>query len=390
MPELLRVIHLDHTTAHGGAELALVRLVQNSETWHPHVFLPNTESSGLGAFDTLIGTGIEVFQVGPEQPAGASKSGLLGAIRVATQIGRQVAHLLRDARVRQADVIHANTSRAAIYGSIVGLVLRKPVVIQLRDLIDLEALGWFGLTAMRFITLPRAAAVIANSKTTAATARRYIPDPNRVHIIHSPIGLSQVRPLRNYERTETHAFRIGMVARLDPWKGQELLIRAFASEFTGENVELYLAGGAPFGHDGYQEDLENLACQLGVDAQVHLLGQIADVENFILNSDLCVQASTRPEPLGQNVLQYLKLGKAVVAADCGGPAEWIQSGENGLLFETNNVDSLAQALRRIQSDASLLDALATGAAATEGIHTDLEVSQLHGRVFNAASQNRGR
>ncbi|WP_104180079.1 glycosyltransferase family 4 protein [Arthrobacter sp. B0490] len=387
MPELLRVIHLDHTTALGGAELALMRIVRHCDSWQPQVVLPHGKNTGLGAFDALKQSSVDVFRVGPEQPSGASKAGLLGALLVAAQIGRQVAHLLSDSRVRRAHVIHANTSRSAIYGSVVGFLLRKPVVVQLRDLVDREALGWFGLNAMRFITLPRAAAVIANSQTTAATARQYMPDSSRIHVIHSPIGLSDGQPLKRARRRNTDVFRIGMVARLDPWKGQELLIRAFAKEFAGENVKLQLAGGAPFGHERYQKDLKDLACQLGVAAQVDLLGQVTDVEGFISSMDLCVQASTRPEPLGQNVLQYLKLGKAVVAADCGGPAEWITSGKNGLLFGTNNVDSLARSLRSIQSDPELLNNLAIGAAATEDIHTDHEVSQLHGLVFRAACQN---
>jgi glycosyltransferase involved in cell wall biosynthesis len=104
--------------------------------------------------------------------------------------------------------------------------------------------------------------------------------------------------------------------------------------------------------------------------------------------DICVQASVRPEPLGQNVLQYLVAGKPVIAVNAGGPAEWIRPEENGLLVEMNDLASLSAALRRLVDDPALRKQLATGAAATPGIATDVEVAQLHSDAFRSVLTSR--
>ncbi len=58
-----------------------------------------------------------------------------------------------------------------------------------------------------------------------------------------------------------------------------------------------------------------------------------------------MQYSTRPEPLGQNVLQYLAAGRATIVADEGGPTEWVDDGMNGLRVAPRDAVSLAHALQ---------------------------------------------
>ena len=77
---------------------------------------------------------------------------------------------------------------------------------------------------------------------------------------------------------------------------------------------------------------------------------MTDVPRLLDTWDVAVQFSTRPEPLGQNVLQYLAAGCAVVVADEGGPAEWIEDGVNGLRVTPRDVGALAEALRALDAD----------------------------------------
>jgi glycosyltransferase involved in cell wall biosynthesis len=103
-----------------------------------------------------------------------------------------------------------------------------------------------------------------------------------------------------------------------------------------------------------------------------------------------VQASTRPEPLGQNVLQYLAAGKTVIAVDAGGPAEWVTSGSNVLLVEIESVSALEAALNSLVGDSALRHKLALGASETSGIGTDGEIARAHGDFFSRTrTQRRG-
>jgi glycosyltransferase involved in cell wall biosynthesis len=164
-----------------------------------------------------------------------------------------------------------------------------------------------------------------------------------------------------------------MVARIDPWKGQELLVRAFAKASPAGEERLVLFGGAAFGHDEFPVELERLAEELGVADRLQLAGHVSDVPGAIDSLDICVQCSLRPEPLGQNVLQYLAAGKPTVVAAEGGPAEWVEDGVNGLTFTPRDVDSLAAALDRLITQRALRVRLARLATLTPELLTDHEV-----------------
>ena len=172
-----------------------------------------------------------------------------------------------------------------------------------------------------------------------------------------------------------------MLARIDPWKGQRVLLDAFAEAFAGSDATLEFAGAAPFGHDGFLEELRGRAAELGVTEQVRFLGHVDDVDGLIERWDVAVQASTRPEPLGQNVLQYLAAGRAVVVADEGGPTEWVHDDVNGLQFAARDTRSLADVLRRLGADPALRARLGLAAAATPGLLVDSEVAAAHGTFY---------
>ena len=66
-----RVLHLDHTGAAGGAELALVRMLAVEPPWDPFVLTPPT---GDGVFNRLDGT-VSRGTGGIRQSAGVSSGG---------------------------------------------------------------------------------------------------------------------------------------------------------------------------------------------------------------------------------------------------------------------------------------------------------------------------
>ncbi|WP_029151074.1 glycosyltransferase [Microbacterium indicum] len=363
MPELT-VAHVAHTTAKSGAELALARVLRSeARAWDATLLVP--EGAPDGAFE-----GLPLVRAGRAQRPGASTAGPLGALSFGAGILAQARALRAHPAFAGVDVIHANSTRAAVYAALAAK--RTPLVVHLRDRVDPDALGRAGFEAFRRVAIPRAAGFIANSRSTAETLRPFTRRGQFVEVIPSPLGMGRGSARAPHDGP----VRIGMVARLDPWKGQDLLIRAFAG--LEDRAELRLVGDAPFGHDAYRAELAALG------PATDFRGFRDDVAAEIDALDIGVQFSTRPEPLGQNVLQYLARGAAVVAANAGGPTEWIRDGENGLLVEPNDVAALAAALRRLVDDEPLRARLQRAALATPGIPTDDEVTRAHARAFQRA------
>lgn len=380
--EALRVAHLDHSRESGGAELSLLRILANASTWIPTLILPKSATSGVGVFAPLSRhSTVEVVAVGPEQTPGASaqRLGVVASASFALTLIKQAIAVRFSPTFRQAHVLHANTSRSGVYGALACLTSRKPFVVHLRDMVTPESLGGIGFRLFTMLALPRANGVISNSRGTLESASRFIRKNAKTTVIPSAIGVSERAA---FEEQPVNVRTIGMVARIDTWKGHSLLLRAFAVACGSSDVRLVLAGGASFGKEAELESLKLLASELGIERRVYFLGHVDDVQALIQSMDICVQASTRPEPLGQNVLQYLASGKPVIAVNAGGPAEWIVHGTNGVLVPIDDLDALAGALDELTHDHSLRVKLAANARMTPGIESDSEIAARHGAFFD--------
>lgn len=376
----LRVVHADHSSSRGGAEFALIRMLNVEHPWHATVLVPG-RGSDAGVWQLASpAESSQVQFIGTAHTAGASRGG--GILRFARQVLGQAVRVRRSRAFARADVLHANTSRAGLYCTLAAWGTRKPVVVHLRDLVDRANLGGLGYALTTRFVLPRASGVIANSRASLASARPFIRSSAVAEVIHSAIGIlptTEAPPIADEVAT------VGMVARLDTWKGQELLIRAFARAFPGDSAtRLALAGSADFDREAYARSLEELASELGIRSRVDFLGHVDDVPGLIASWDVCVQASTRPEPLGQNVLQYLAAGRPTIATQEGGPGEWVRSGWNGWTFRMGDLESLAETLVAAK-DPAARRRVAENAPQTPGLSSDAEVAAAHGAVFRAAS-----
>ena len=366
------IVHLAHTTAAGGAELALKRLLDAETDWQASLLVPAREDEDV--FSDVSSRSVR----GVRQVAGASSGGPLRLIGLAVRLLVQAAVTRWHRRVRDSDLVVANSTRAAAYGALAVLGTDRPLVIHLRDHITPESLGSFGYRMMTSLVLPRADGIIANSNGTLATAASFLRDDAVSAVIPSPSGLDRLRAL---PRAEGQPLRIGMLARLDPWKGQLALIEAFAEAFPDGDVELDLAGAGLFEHEAFIAQLKSRAAELGVGDRVNFLGHVEDIAPLLASWSITVQYSMRPEPLGQNVLQCLAAGTALVTADEGGPVEWVRHEQNGLRVAPRDPGALAAALRRLADDAELRMRLGRAARTTPGLLDDTEIAAIHAHLY---------
>ena len=133
---------------------------------------------------------------------------------------------------------------------------------------------------------------------------------------------------------------IGSVGRLDPVKGHDLLIRAFA-KLQDPQARLILIG------DGEKRaEYETLAQELGISDRVRFTGWREDVGDLLEALDLFVFPS-RNEGMGRAAVEAMAAGLAVVAARTGGLPEVVRDGETGLLVPPDDADALAAAIARL-------------------------------------------
>lgn len=368
-----RTLFLGHTTVPGGAELALVRMLRADPRWNAVVLLARTPERG--AFADVA---VAVRTTGVTQRAGASDAGPPAQAANAARLAWQAAATRVHPAFRGADVVVANTTRSAAYGALAARTSTVPFVVHVRDLADAEAIGSTGARVMRRLVLPRADGVVADTRRALDSALAFVRPGTPAAVIPSASGIVP-RPVT---ARPDGPIVVGMLARIDPWKGQELLLDAFARAFAHGDQRLELAGGAPFGHEDFAARLRRRADELGVGDRVDLLGHVDDVDALLDRWHIAVQASLRAEPLGQNVLQYLAAGCATVVADEGGPVEWVDDGVTGLRVAPRDVDALADALRRLAADPALRRTLGEAAARTPALRTDADIAAEHAAFYD--------
>ncbi|MFG2047878.1 glycosyltransferase family 4 protein [Micromonospora sp. NPDC048935] len=370
----MRVLHVTHTAQPGGAELALARLLGQRHPWQASLYAPPTG----GAFDKLPAEEVAQARDLPTLPTGGTRSRApMLAARYLTALRDGARVLRRSPLFQQADLVHANTAAAAIICALADRARSRPLVVHLRGPLTVESLGPIGLHAFRGLAMRRADGLIANSGFTLASVP---PGPAQRTVIQSPSGISERLP---HPEVGPQVRAIGMVGRLQHWKGQHIFLRAFAASLRGTDVRAYLCGAPLFGEEAYETQLRELAATLGIGEQVTFLGHVDDINGFLDSIDILVHSSLGPEPLGQTVLQGLARALPVVATEGGGPGEWIRSGVNGMLVPPGEPDALASVLRSLVASQRLRQELATGAAGTPGLLSDADCVDRHAGFFES-------
>ncbi|MCJ7577160.1 MAG: glycosyltransferase family 4 protein [candidate division Zixibacteria bacterium] len=146
---------------------------------------------------------------------------------------------------------------------------------------------------------------------------------------------------------------VGMVARINFWKGQQVLLKAAEKVLQRSPRTVFLVvGGADerYGHDMLLEELKALVERLKIKERVIFTGFRKDVYDIISLLDIFVLPSLNPEPLGLSLIQAMASGKPVIATAQGGPLEIIDNHKTGILIPPNNPVILADALVDLLKD----------------------------------------
>jgi glycosyltransferase involved in cell wall biosynthesis len=243
--------------------------------------------------------------------------------------------LARRARRQGLDVIHANSTRAALSAAVARLRGGPPVVVHLHDVLGDDPVS----RLVRWVVRHSAGAVLANSTHVASTLR-LPPGRPPVVTVDNPVDLGRFDPARADGAAvraelgiEADVPVIALVGQITPWKGQDLAIRALAALPERHRDPVLLLVGAPvftsagtrFDNLEYERGLRTLAHELGVADRVRFLGSRDDVPDVLAAGDIALVPSWE-EPFGRVVIEALAMELAVVATSRGGPPEILEGG----------------------------------------------------------------
>lgn len=186
--------------------------------------------------------------------------------------------------------------------------------------------------------------------------------PERIRLVPLGVDLARFTP----GAVESSSPFILSVGRLIERKGFDRLIEAFDRIADGfPDYRLVIAGQGPMA-----EALKTQAAALASSDRIDFLGAVGDAELDRLYracSLFAMPNRTLPdgdtEGFGLIFLEANACGKAVIGGRAGGAVDAIIDGETGLLVDGDDVDNIADALRRLLGDSDYRDKLAAAGLA---------------------------
>jgi glycosyltransferase involved in cell wall biosynthesis len=360
-----RILYLQPNNEVGGSDIALLRTIVELDRarYTPVVVLPNDGPMS----EPLRQAGAELHFTPMKQlrtlPSPSYQGRYLAAI---VPTVRRLRALIAE---QQVALVHTN-SLYCLYGGWAARFARCPHLWHVREIPPAVPImrPLYAQMVLRLSTL-----VVA--MTTACVEGLFGPGPAPSKVVIMPDGIDVGRwnPGISGERIRRELDLspdvpvIGFVARLDPWKGLEVFLRAAkAVSARVPQAHFLIVGDAPPGFESYRAAMMSLADTMGLGARVHFLGwryQLADIPEVMAALTVLCHTPVRPEPFGLVPIEAMAVGCPVVAPRAGGPAETVVDGSTGFLVPLGDADAFADRLCRLIEDPGRRAEMGTAARA---------------------------
>ncbi len=251
----------------------------------------------------------------------------------------------------KVDFLNTHSSLDSWVGMLALMGLQKPLWVRTRHLSTPVKGSW----PTRWLYQTPQATITTSEGIKELLQQRVGVDPQRVFSIPTGVSLTEFAPreadvhLREQLQIPAGSFIWGMVSVLRSWKGHLYALEALRQLVdAGLPTILVVVGEGP-----YRSLIEPRIQELGLNAQVRLVGYQEDVTPWLALMEVVVMASYAHEGVPQAVLQALAMGKPVVGTTVGGIPEVIRPGETGLLMPPKDAHALAAALRQLWEQPTL-------------------------------------
>jgi len=329
----MNILLLDQFGELGGAQRCLLDEIpaMHARGWNVHLAAP--ANGQLTERTAALGATVDPIRCGPYSSGTKTLADMARFAAEAPRLSGEIRGLVRR---YGANLVYVNGPRllpAAALAVANAAPKSPPVLFHSHSLLDGPA-RWL---AGRSIARVRAATVAA-CRFVATPLLPYSGDRG-IRVVYNG-----VRRISLPSRPPTGEFRIGLIGRISPEKGQADFLQAARILHHAAPQCRFLICGAPLFSDPaamqYCAALEALAAGLPVE----FAGWTEEVESVFATLDLLVVPSTPVDATPRVILEAFAAGVPVLAFASGGIPELIEHGVTGFLVEERSPKALALAM----------------------------------------------
>lgn len=365
------ILYIHHSAAIGGASFSLLYLIQNLDRkkYYPIVVMiedgPMVDFFDKQGIETSF---IKMNRIPHSTHVNMKFYSVFGVLSYFSKIlftFKKTKELIQHKNIK---LVHLNEA-GLISQAMAAKSLNIPVVWHVRSII---ANGYLGIrkSFSKNVINKYADRVIAISHACADKLKR---NPGKVEVIYNFVDLSRFEkdidgtPFREEIGLEKEDVAVGILGKTAQVKGHEEFVQAalFCKE-KYPNIRFILVGGKPYGRQNPSTLKERIKQKLKRDLHVHLISYVQkhrldnvvflelcyDIPRIIAGLDIVVMPSYS-EPFGRPIIEAGGMAKPVIGSNCGGIAELIEDGRNGILVPPRNVQKLIEAILKLSGDKEL-------------------------------------
>lgn len=255
--------------------------------------------------------------------------------------------------IRRHDIslVHTNSIHN-LYGFLAAKLARRPHIWHVREIV-VQSRFLCGL--QKFLLTHATERIVVTSEAVQKMFFKHGNSPPHLQRIPNGIDVEEFRPsvqdgrrLLEDLRLEDDTPLIGMVCRLDRWKGISSFLRAAPICHQNQpKARFVIVSGEIEGGRDFADEMYQLAAALHLQNIVYFTGWRylpEDMPSVHASLSVLVLPSELPEPFGLVLLEAMASAKPVIATNQGGPAEICVQDSTGILIPPSDPERLAEAL----------------------------------------------
>jgi sugar transferase (PEP-CTERM/EpsH1 system associated) len=258
------------------------------------------------------------------------------------------------ARRRRIDVFHARGWPTLVETALGARLARVPgtlYVFEGKTFQDLQGIGFKRRWVQKAMIRSYQRVITLNRRMRADLAAECSLPEERIDIVANGVDVNIFRPregrgqLRASLGLPAERLILGSVARLDPVKNHEVILRALVRAANDGSRPFFLL----VGEGAHRAVLEREIQRLGLASDVRLFGYSDRIADLLNCMDLYIQSSFY-EGFSHTLLEAMACGLPVVATDVGGTGDVLNEGREGFFFKPDDDETLASIIMRLRLD----------------------------------------